>query len=278
MEQYKKKDYDFVCITDHDKRTDVACYSDEKFLAICGEEIAAYKDGREKNHYDFDILAINTRTPLAGKCRHQAAQKIIEMIRRDGGEAIIAHPYFMVGHSTAQDIMALENFIGLEVYNTSVDMCSGRGYSGVYWDELLSVGKEVWGIAADDAHWHFNEFRPNDTAVSSVMVKAEELTVENIMDALRQGCFYSTNGPFIGDLTITGDTIQIKTDPIRIINFMGGSSFRKLTASADKWLTEAEYKMTEKDNFIRIECVDDKGHTAWTNPIVLNSRELTCVP
>jgi hypothetical protein len=268
--QYRKKNYDFVCITDHNRRTDVACYSDEKFLAICGEEIGAYRDGKEKDRYDFDIVAVNTRMPLAGKCRNMPAQKVIEMIRHDGGEAIIAHPYFMVGCSAAQDIMALEDFIGMEVYNTSVEMCSGRGYSGVYWDELLCAGRRVWGIAADDAHWHFNEFRPNDTAVSSVMVKTEKLTVENIMDSLRQGYFYSTNGPLIGDLAITGDTIRIKTDPVRIINFMGGRSFRKLTASADKLLTEAECKLTGKDNFVRIECADDKGHTAWTNPVFLN--------
>ncbi len=35
-------------------------------------------------------------------------------------------------------------------------------------------------------------------------------------------------------------------------------------------LTEAFYPLTGKETYIRAECIDEHGHTAWTNPIWLS--------
>ena len=58
----------------------------------------------------------------------------------------------------------------------------------------------------------------------------------------------------------------------RINMIVGGPVALGVTRLAEHGvpLTEAFYPLTGKETYIRAECIDEHGHTAWTNPIWLS--------
>jgi len=155
VEQYKAEKYDFVCITDHNKITDVSGLSSTNFLVMPGVE---YGIGSTSVGHPYHLVVINLSQPL--DYREKNVQQLIDLAKDEGAEVIIAHPYWSA--LTINDMLALEDYIGIEVFNTSCHYSIAKGCSTVHWDNLLIRRIPALGFATDDAHWHFNEHRPND--------------------------------------------------------------------------------------------------------------------
>ncbi len=260
VEWYKRCDYDFICLTDHDTCTDATGLSDENFLVLFGSELTAKrKDSGVKHH----ILGIGLQSPIELNGERLYPQELIDRIRSCEGEAIVAHPYWT--GSTVNDLSELHGHLGLEVYNTSTFVEDGRGFSNVHWDQLLDLGICTWGFATDDSHW-----RISDAGGGWVEVNARELTRESILDALREGKFYFTTGPKIKDSTIKEGVAQVQCSPVKAISFLnGGGKGVKLRPASEELLTKGEYRLTGEEGYLRIECIDTEGRCAWTNPVFL---------
>ena len=258
VQQYKAKGYAVLAITDHHKTSDVRVVGDKDMLFISGMEMhPRCKTGAPSHHLvalnvpqDFTLPEIND------------PQAWVDAVRRVGGEVIYAHPYWN-GH-TVHDILAVKGIMGIEVFNA---VCTGigKGCSAVQWDDLLNRGRIMPAVAVDDAHGVGGVGR------GWVMIKAEKLDLPTIMQALRQGCFYSSTGPVIEDCrTMCERKIKIKCSPVARINVMsqyhyGGTQ----TAEEGKELTEATLNIRREAKYVRVELVDRQGRQAWTNPIEL---------
>jgi len=264
---YHKQGYDFLFITDHEQVTNIAGLSSDDFLVMPGAELGAMGD---EGGYGYHLVALNI-WEKDGITTAMDAQAVIDAVCAKGGAVIVAHPYWSV--LTIQDLLRLERYIGIEVYNTSCYFSIAKGHSLVHWDALLSRGRKVWGVAADDVHWHFNDHRPVDACGGWVMVKAPALTEQNVLNALRKGHFYASNGPIIHDVTVGGEIVIAKVSESRIINFIAdcarGESFTSLDGRP---LTSAEFKAKGKEKYLRIECVRADGQIAWTNPLWVDGR------
>ena len=104
------------------------------------------------------------------------------------------------------------------------------------------------------------------------MIKARELTVSAVMEALQSGCHYSSCGPEIKDFRIADGKATVECSPALEIHFMSQrSNGRSIYATDGKSLTYAERELNDGLNYIRAEIVDAKGKRAWTNPVVLNN-------
>ena len=262
-EQYRAAGYDFLCITDHNKVTDVSGLSNTNFLVIPGVE---YGVGSTSIGQPYHLVVVNLSQPLDYRGRN--AQQLIDLAKESGAEVIIAHPYWSA--LTINDMLALEGYIGIEVFNTSCHYSIAKGYSAIHWDNLLIRGILSFGFATDDAHWHFNEHRPNDACGAWIMVKSPSLTVKDLMQAIRKGNFYASNGPRIESIVVENDTMVVETSPAKVINFIAdtykGESF---TAVDMELISHAEYKLRRQEKYVRIECIDEKGKIAWSNPIFM---------
>ena len=127
------------------------------------------------------------------------------------------------------------------------------------------------GFAVDDTHQHFNDHRPIDICGSWIMAKLPELTEEAVMDAVKSGRFYSSNGPAIQDITVGEEKISVSTSEVKAINFVANASRgESFTAMGDGLITEAEYKIRGSEKYVRVECFDKDGLTAWSNPVIFN--------
>ncbi|HIE52199.1 MAG TPA: hypothetical protein EYP85_10605 [Armatimonadetes bacterium] len=267
VEHYRNQGYDFLFITDHNRVTEVRGLSSADFLVLPGAELSA-KGDEARNGYHLVALNIGDTEGLSPDLE---AQEVIDRVREKGGEVVVAHPYWSA--LTIHDLLRLEGYIGLEIYNTSCFYSIAKGHSLVYWDALLARGCRVWGIAADDVHWHFNDHRPNDACGGWIMVKAPALTVDNILAALRQGHFYASNGPTIEAIRMGEQSITAQASKSRSINFIAdGSRGESFTSLDGRPLSWAEFTPAGKEKYLRVECIRADGTAAWSNPLWLGER------
>ncbi len=265
ISSYCRKGYDFLVITDHNKLTDDENLRKENLYLIPGEEIDG---GKSAVGTSFHIVALNIKKEILFANKEEiTAQEIIDRIKEEKGEAIIAHPYW--SGLTFADILPLKGYLGIEVFNSDCLYGIGKGESSVHWDNLLTENKEIFGFAVDDTHHYSDqEYRPMDMGKGWIMVKA--LNKKAIMDSIKKGLFYSSSGPIIKNLSLKEKTIKVETSPVSSITFLASpAKGKRLTAPST--IIQGEYEIKGNEKYIRIECVDIQGRKAWTNPLFLGA-------
>lgn len=254
---YGRAGYDVLAITDHWCVSEVA--PGPAFpLLIPGVELDG---GRPAQRTSYHIVGLNVRA--RGKIARPegaTAQQLVDMIRESGGDAFVAHPYW--SGLMASDILDLEGCFAVEVYNTGCDLEILRGYSSVHWDDLLTLGGNPGALAVDDGHHH-----RVDHGLAWTMIRAEELSVEAVLEALRRGHYYASTGPEIHDLQIADNRLRVTTSPVASIALVsiparGGRQF----APKGESLTEAEFPLPQA-RYCRVEITDQRGKMAWSNPV-----------
>jgi hypothetical protein len=262
IRRYRSSGYDFLAITDHNRFTQVEDDLRGEILLIPGEEINV---GSGEVGTAFHLVLIGIREHCSERSSPQA---VIDRAREQGGEVILCHPYW--SQLCINDMLSIDGYIGVEVFNSTCHYSIGKGFSQIHWDDLLARGKRLWGFAVDDAHHHTSDHRPTDVCNAWISVKCPELTLDSIMKAIRSGHFYSSTGPQILDIRIEEDTIYVETSPVRHITFisMGGRGER-WTPIGREFITQAHHRVRSGERFIRIECEDLEGGWAWSNPIFI---------
>lgn len=261
--EYKANGYNFLFITDHRRVVDVSGLSEDGFLVLHGEEIDC---GKSDIGHSYHLAALNLKETVSVTDAPDI-QGIIDLVREKGGEVVLAHPYW--SGLTIGDMMAIEGCVGVEVFNTTCANSIAKGYSAVHWDDMLARGKMLWGIASDDTHQHLNEYRPIDICDAWIMAKLPELTETAVMDAIKAGRFYASNGPSIKDISIKDGKISVSTSEVKMINFVANvSSGSSRVAMESDTITEAEYQIRGSEKYVRVECFDKDGRWAWSNPLI----------
>lgn len=258
---YQKNGYHFLNFADHNWVTNIDMKG--KILILPGSEISAEND-------KYHLVAINFNEEInQEKFSKFKVQQIIDYVKERSGEIILAHPYF--SSLMTQEVINLENILGIEVFNSSVLLYNGKGNNEIYWDMALEKGKRLLGFASDDSHYHFNEHRPLDTGYSRVIVKSSSLTKSALMESLREGLFYSSCGPEFKELEIQKESIYVKTSPVSSITFIanGMNSGKRFASPKRKLIKKAEYKIKGNEHYVRIQCEDRLSRGAWLNPIFI---------
>jgi hypothetical protein len=254
--RYRSAGYDLLAITDHGVVTDVAGLSDDNFLVLFGAEM----DGDTSETGESYHICTFGLSGVAQAPDSPAVQQAVDWARGNGGEAVIAHPYW--SGLAFPDLLRFDGYLGIEVFNTTCHGLNGKGCSAAQWDDLLVRGRRVWGFGVDDCHGHA------DFGLGHVMVKATALTRDAIMASLRVGLFYSSWGPTIHEIALADGAVHVRTSPARMINFVGPTWMGKALYALDgQPMTEATYRLPEKIAYLRVECQDFEGRWAWSNPI-----------
>ncbi len=281
VELYKNHDYNFLSFSDHEHFTHHTKYDDSKFLIFPGFEWATqpprggrtyhflglqgstkYRDQATQpllKHGDKFQRGEYSEDPAAYR---RTAQQMIDQLKASGNMVVLNHPVW--SRTELEDFVGLDGYFAMEVFNTTCDCEGHTGTADLYWDSLLRRGKKVWGLATDDAH-----FRTNDHLGGWVMVQAQELTHDCIADSLLEGRFYSSQGPRITDYGVVDGEVFVECSEVEVVHFVTfeptGRSVRAETAP----LRSAKYQLRGNETYVRVECVDRHGRTAWTNPIFL---------
>ncbi len=262
---YVDTGYDFISFTDHGIVMDTKGLDSKGLLFIPGEELCIGMSEAGQFHH-IVALGVDETLPFKDFDYDMDPQKVIDHINKVGGIPILAHPNWSgLNHS---DIMKLRDYHGIEIYNTTCDYCRNIGASGSHIDGVIAAGLEPFIYATDDHHGEVKPFFPLDAGVAWINVKAESLTVTSIMDALRKGHFYSSNGPEIKDITIEEDgLIKVECSPAKYISFVSTPSLGEKHHAMGEPLRRAEYAGRPGETYVRIEVIDYQGRIAWSNPI-----------
>jgi len=252
--EYKRHGYDFVFLTDHDKRT-VPDKTIRKPLLIPAEEIALFFKG-----YGYHFVCLGLKKEWASGSFRSPVQ-MLARARREGVFIVQAHPYWCGLPSHKCVYQGGLTCPGVEVYNKVCDRGIAKGYSSVHWDDLLDAGHRILGFAVDDAH-----HRP-DIAGGWIIIKARNRTPDAILSAIRNGSFYSSQGPEIKSIVIRGREIKVTCSPVTRINFIANRSSGSSISAATPRLKEAVWTVPQGKTYARIELVSASGKMAWSNPI-----------
>ena len=212
---YKEKDFDAIVFADH------WCYGEEKeidglkIFSGCEYNLGAADTIKGVMH----IVGFGMeRDP--GLTEDAPRQKVIDSIHDCAGAAILAHPYWSL--NTPEEIMQLEGFDALEIYNTVSGVNqSFRAYSGAITDLLANKGYTLPLIATDDTHFYKGE-----ETKSYIMVKCDELTKDNVIKAIRNKDFYATQGPELSVKCENG-VVSVTCSPCSIIRAVTNSAYCK---------------------------------------------------
>ena len=199
---YAAHGYDFLSITDHRQVTATEGLDHKGMLMLPGIEMDG---GRTDLGSSYHMVAMGAKRPMSYDSQW-SAQELIDYGNENAEFVFIAHPYWC--SLTLADLIDLEGYIGLEVYNTTCHYGVGRGDSGVHWDDLLARGRRLYGFGVDDAHFGYG-----DGWVGYTMVKAERCEYDHLIAAMKAGHFYASNGPTINNLQRDGTKVLVEFGP-----------------------------------------------------------------
>jgi hypothetical protein len=290
-ELFREHGYDFLCFSEHDRYTDYReQFNDDGFIILPAIEASAilYADGEHKNrlkvHHMLGILGTEQMQKAAPEHFHHmeflqppvycgewdgaaAAQKVCNTLRAHGCMVVYNHPIW--SRVSLQEFDHTEGVTALEIYNYGTVNESGTGYDVTFWDQILRDGRQIFATAADDNH---NDGAFPDACGGWIQVQAPALTQDDIITAIMNGRYYSSSGPRIDSLKIKGDAVKVKCSPCERVNFIcGGFINAGTTVLAGKagTIEEAEFALKGNEQYVRAECVDAKGRTAWSNAVFL---------
>ena len=288
IEAYRNRGYSFLCLSDHNVYTDYRNeFPREDFLILPGVEASAVlvndRGQPIRLHHMNGILGTQEmqETAKSGLFSHmepvkeviyhrswqgkQAGEALARKLKEHGCIVTYNHPIW--SRVEAKDFIDNPYIDLLEIYNYNTVNESGTGYDVTYWDLMLRRGRKINADAADDNH---NGGLFDDAFGGFIMVKAESLTHDAIIRAILEGEYYSSSGPLIYCCEKTDGKIRIECSPVeRIIIIVGGIVGAGVTFIAEdgKLISEAEYILTGEEQYVRVECCDQRGRMAWTNPM-----------
>ena len=275
---YKEHHYHFLVLTDHNFLTEVGGLNSifaarEKFLVINGEEVTDSFEGSPIHINGLDLREVVP--PQGGSNPVETVQRNVDAIRGMGGVPHINHPNFFWA-LTADQMRQVRNNKLIEIYNgaPSVHNHGGGGSPGLeaMWDEILSSGKLIYGIAVDDAHHFKGEFAPDrlNPGRGWVVVRAPRLSTAAIMEGLEAGRFYASTGVSLSDLRMDGQGIEIdiqEQPTFKYTTHFIGDGGRLLSKAHG---LKARYRFQGGERYVRARVVDSMGYVAWTQPVFVD--------
>jgi hypothetical protein len=264
---YRERGYDFLALTDHFLKgygypiTDTRPFCAPGFITLLGAELHAPRLASGPN---WHLVAAGLPLDFAPPEPDETGPALAARAVAAGAFVGLAHPAWY--RLTLEDALSVEAAHAVEIYNHGSAQWSDRGESWYLCDLLLARRRRVSAYAADDAH--FIGSRPAAFA-AWVQVRAQELSPEAILTALKAGDYFSSQGPEVYDITLGEGQITVACSPCATIILSGPSAHARQTRGDA--LTSASFSLDGFErSYCRVTLIDAEGKRAWSNPIWLD--------
>lgn len=270
---YRAAGYDFLVLSDHFEArygwrvTDTRPLRSERFTTIIGAELSS-APWQERHCYWVTAagLPVGFAPPPAGN--HAEA---IARARTCGAFVTMLHPGLNnLPLDSAETLPAFDAAHAVEIYNHTMatGAAADRANGAYLLDGLLERGRRLSLTAGDDAHFA----RTNDRFGGWVEVFSYRLHPEALVDALKSGHFFSTQGPQLRALRREGDRLHVETSAVAMIGLTGGGDRwqrgTERTGEPDATIVDATFDLTPfRGAYCRVIAADAQGRRAWSNPI-----------
>jgi hypothetical protein len=271
--RYRAEGYDFLALTDHFIGTygypivDTVPFRAPGFTTLLGAEVHS---GAMANGELWHILAVGLPpdfTPSDSpdfhpKLGQESGAEIAARAVAAGAFVAIAHPQW--SGLTLEDARGITAAHAVEIYNHGCAMGCDRPDGFSIADLLLTEGRRLSLIATDDAH-----FSEPDHFGGWVMVKATENTPEALLAALKDGAFYSSQGPELRDVWVDGDHVVVESSAVVSAIVQGRGTGARAVHGASMTSTRVPMARLNGSPWLRVTVIDAAGKRAWSNPIWL---------
>lgn len=270
VEAYKNAGYDFMMLSDHFignfnwPIADTRSMRSNNFTTIIGSELHAPQTQVGEL---WHIVAAGLPLDFEPCAKDETGAQLARRAAEAGAFIGIAHPAW--SQLTIEDGRAIDVAHAVEIYNHGCAVESDRGEGFYLLDQLLTEGRRLTAFATDDAHFH-----TDDHFGGWVHVKAESLDPDALLTALKNGQYYSSQGPQIHEVSVSRNELTVACSPVDTIVVVCGHSrtvqrVGKSITSATLDLSRLEngWLLTKPSNWLRVVVIDQAGKRAWTNPI-----------
>ena len=271
--RYRAEGYDFMALTDHFVGAygypivDTVPFRAEGFTTLLGAELHS---GAMANGELWHILAVGLPAGFAPsdspdfrpKQGQESGPEIAARAVAAGAFVAIAHPQW--SGLTLADARTISAAHAVEIYNHGCAMGCDRPDGAVIADLLLTEGRRLTLIATDDAH-----FSEPDHFGGWTIVKAERNEPEALLDALKRGDFYSSQGPELRDVRIEGDRVVVECSAVVSVVALGHGTGAKAVHGHSVTRAEVPLARLNGSPWVRVSVIDATGKRAWSNPIWL---------
>lgn len=208
--EYQRRGYSIVAFTDHRHYGWHPELMDDGFVPLAAYEAdlnepfppsGSFQRVRtyHLNFYDTDPVARGGFEAVQPPQRYGDMEALNAFIARMNGDGFLCcynHPYWSLQNCT--DYQGLQGVFAMEIYNHGCELDGLYGYAPQAYDEMLRAGQKLFCVATDDNH---DVYAPGDPRCDSfggfTMFKLEKLTYASVIEAMKKGDFYASNGPEI---------------------------------------------------------------------------------
>ena len=205
---YKRAGYDFLQLSDHflDRYgwpiRDTRRLRSNNFTTLCGAEVHAMGTSAGEM---WHILATGLPLDFPPASPEESGPRLATRAREAGAFVAIAHPAW--SQLTIEEGRVLAAAHAVEIYNHGSAVETDRGDGFYLLDQLCNEDRRLTAIATDDAHFRHGDY---DAFGGFVMVKSESLEPDGILNALKMGEFYSSQGPRLHNIEVSRSEVRVE--------------------------------------------------------------------
>ena len=293
-ELYKREGYSIVAFSDREVMIPHKDLADGDFLPLTACEYAV--DTEDGKNLHFNVIALDEDNdlqplwhrekyiyphsePSRGLVRFDESEPdyerdsslngisdMMQKCRDKGFFVTLNHP--TLSGLNYNDYTALSGMDAFEIMNYSSILSGVNEYNENMYSDILRLGKMPFCIAADEnKNTQPVGSRRSDSCGAYTVILADSLDYKSIANALKNGHFYSSEGPEIYDVWYRSHVIYVRCSPCdkiifetakgRVVRFAEDGV--DLTGEGICCLVEPDHK------FVRITVVDKYGRKAYTN-------------
>ena len=298
-ERYMSLGYSVIAYSDHNVMIDHSDLNEENFLALTAYEVDLISRDAHREWFANKLFHLNMISPKPNENRVVSPQinergehrdvpsilppmryvyntnfinKLIEAGNSAGYLVTLNHPTW--SNLDYNDYKDLKGLWAMEINNGG---CYAEGRPddpNVYTLMLRAMGTKLFAVGTDDNHNNLPQEHPEHHCGQAwINIRAEKLDYDTIFNALKNGDFYSSDGPEIFDCYYDeeGKAVHIKCSPAQRI-YVTSSSISATLATPQKLgetITEAVISLANSRiaDFIRVTVEDTTRHLAHTNAI-----------
>lgn len=290
-EEYKKRGYSVVAITDHEHLINHSALSDNEFLFITGYEMYVrslpfdylndlqshmnlYSKTPENKmlYYTPSITKYIPKEELENLQYHKLVENrelTVEFIRQTVEDAkkcgfLVCHNHPTWSFENEDFAPAYDNCFAMEMYNNGCYQAGYSEYNQHYYDYQTNRGLDMGVICADDNH-NTTDNPYWDAFGGMTYILADSLEYGEIIKAMENRNFYASTGPRIFSLSAENGVLKVETSRAERILFVTNNHYRKaVRAKENETLTTAEFVVDERIKWVRVEVVDYEGKRAFS--------------
>ena len=286
-EAYMEQGYSIVAFTDHRLYQHHRELDGPGFLALAGLEVdvaeASGKGWPWRKCYHLNLVDADPAAHAPQKAASplpDCAYEDLEGLNRYIGEmgrlgflVTYNHPYWSL--QDWRDYSGLRGLFAMEIYNHGCEHDGLYGFAPQAYDEMLRAGQRLFALATDDNHDRLPLGHPlNDSFGGFVMVAAHSLSYPAVIEALRAGRFYWSQGPQLRGVSIQGGELVVKTSPVeKIFVTVAGRDSYKAVAAPGESLTQARFPLSGEEGWFRVQVRDGRGLFAGSNACFLDGLD-----